>query len=89
MLLHAIKSHLKQNGKGFLTAELPDDPMNLVELGINSIKNVLCMEGECHNCKESSLVDEICEVLESCDLLISFSKWATIVNFVTFKMLIL
>ena len=89
MLLHAIKSHLKQNGKGFLTAELPDDPMNLVELRINSIKNILCMEGECHNCKGSSLVDEICEVLESCDLLMSFSKWATIVNFVTFKMLIL
>ena len=41
LLLHAIKSYLKQIQKGLLAEELPDNPMDVVELGFCSIKNIL------------------------------------------------
>ena len=76
--LVAFKSHHKQIRKGVVPEELPDDPMDVVALGVSSTKNSLCMKGECNNCKGSSLIDEICKMIQSCDSLISFSKWATI-----------
>ena len=41
---------LKMIGEGLLVQNLPDDPMEVVELGVCSIKNLLCMKGECDEC---------------------------------------
>ena len=59
---------------GLVPEELPDDPMDVVTLGVSSTNNNLCMKGECNNCKGSSLIDEICKMIQRCDSLISFSK---------------
>ena len=62
--LVAFKSHRKQIRKGLLPEELPDDPMDVVELGFSSTESILCMKGECNNCNGSSLIDEICKIME-------------------------
>ena len=52
LLLDAVivKFHLKRIGEGLLAQILTDDPMEVVELGVCSIKNLLCMKGECDEC---------------------------------------
>jgi len=77
LLLDAVKSKLRHSEKGNLAAELPDDPLDVVELGVCSVKNLECMKGECHTCKGSEVVDRLCEVLESYES-ITFTKWTTI-----------
>ena len=53
--------------------------MEVVELGVCSIKNLLCMKGECDECVGSKTVDKVCEAIENCNL-ISFVKWTSANN---------
>lgn len=43
LLLQAVKSKLRKSEQRSLAAELPDDPLDVVELGVCSIKNLECI----------------------------------------------
>ena len=59
-----------------MVSNLPTDPMELVELGVCSVKFIDCMKGQCYKCPGKGVVTNICEELEKVESL-SYYRWVS------------
>ena len=53
-----------KNRRGEHVSNLPTDPMELVELGVCSVKSIDYMNGQCDECPGKGVVINICKELE-------------------------
>ena len=76
LFLIAVKSHFNKIGKKDLVVDIPTDPLELVSLGVCSVKDLPCIKGECEECPGQTVINVVCEELEKIES-ITFYKWVT------------
>ena len=74
LFLQSIKVYFNKEKQKDLVCNLPTDPMELVELGVCSVKSIDCMKGQCDECPRKRVVSNICEELEKRESL-SYYRW--------------
>ena len=74
LFLQSIKVYFSKEKQKDLVCNLPTDPMELVELGVCSVKSIDCMKGQCDECPRKRVVSNICEELEKRESL-SYYRW--------------
>ena len=76
LFLQSIHHYFDKEKRKNLVSSLPTDPMELVEMGVCSVKLIQCMNGECAECPGKVVIAKICEELEKVDSL-SYYRWVT------------
>ena len=76
LFLEAIRSIFTKQKEKNLIKNLPMDPLELVQLGVCSVKSSVCMNGHCGVCPGTTPITEICENLEKVESL-TYYKWTT------------
>ena len=76
LFLEAVKRYFTKEKQKGLVHNLPTDPMELVELGVCSVKQIQCMRGECEECPGKVVIANICEELENAESL-TYYRWVT------------
>ena len=75
LFLQSIKVYFNKEKQKDLVSNLPIDPMELVELGVCSVKSIDCMNGQCNECPGKGVVN-ICKELEKAKSL-SYYRWVS------------
>ena len=76
LFLQSIKTYFNKERQKDLVSNLPTVLMELVELGVCSVKSIDCMKGQCDECPGKGVVSNICEDLEKVESL-SYYRWVS------------
>ena len=61
LFLQSIKVYFNKEKQKDLVSKLPTYSIELVELGVCSVKSIDCMKGQCDECPGKGVVANICE----------------------------
>ena len=59
-MLQTIKTYFIKEKQNALVENLPAEPLDLVELGVCSVK-FECMEGDCVECPGRNVISDLCQ----------------------------
>ena len=76
LLLSAVKLNLTKLGKTELAAALLEDPIELMNSSVCTVKDFKCISGQCAQCPGSSLTHDIGKAISNTQA-ISYYRWET------------